>query len=399
MILPNEFLLAAACCRWPPSERRDAAIRACAAQPIDWDKFLKVVDRQRVAGLAREGLRSAGVQMPAASAKRLALKAAHVAQQGLQQASEALRLQTALDKEAIAAVFVKGTTLGLLAYDQIGIKQAWDIDMLVVPKDVRRVCEILAAAGYRRTMPPESLADQRFFAWTEFAHESLFEKDGTGTNLELHWRLSGNRALLAGVTAATSSRLVEVLPGRALRTLADEDLFSFLCLHGAHHAWSRLKWIGDLAAWLSAKPAAEVERLYRRAKADGLGRAAAQALLLSERLFALPLPAELCAELGQDRVTRWLVAIALDAMAGDADSRQTDDRLMGNLKIEFSHFLLATHARAWLRELTSKSIGWSDFQQIALPRPLFFLYPVLRIPSWIWRRATHRLRQSRQPAA
>ena len=148
---------------------------------------------------------------------------------------------------------------------------------------------------------------------------------------------------------------------------------------------------------IAVKPAAEIERLYRRAKAENIGRAAAQALLLCETLFGLELPPGLAAEMKADRATRWLYAIALDAMAGDTQSRQTADRALGNLKIEVSHFLLADGVRYWLQELHSKSIGWTDFQNFALPRRLYFLYPMLRMPSWIWRRVSHLLGHARQP--
>ncbi|MEI9889036.1 MAG: nucleotidyltransferase family protein [Rhizomicrobium sp.] len=397
VVLTNEFLLVAACCRWPPSERRNAAIRSSASQPIDWANFVRVVERQRVAGLVHDGLQSSGVEPPPTVKAHLAAEAGEVARQCLKLASEALLLQAAFDRASIAATFVKGTALDLLAYNKIGIKYAWDIDLLIMPRDVRRASDVLAAAGYKRIKPPTNFAEDRFDAWIGFAYDSLFLNERNNAYLELHWRLFSNPSLMSGVTAASSSRQVAVASGRSLRTLGDDDLFSYLCMHGAQHAWSRLKWLADLAAWLSTKEAGEIERLYRKSRENGVGRAAAQALLLCAQLFALPMPQDFLAELKADRATRWLVAIALDAMAGASTPEQTDDRLLGNLKIEISHFLLATGTRAWLRELNSKLIGGIDFQRIALPRPLFFIYAVLRIPSWIWRRAV-RLGQSRQSA-
>lgn len=396
--LPDEFLLVAACCRWPASEARNAAVASAAGRALDWERVLRVVERQRVAGLVNAALRSAGVEPPPKAKARLAGDAADIARQSLQLASEALRLQAAFDAAGIPAAFVKGTTLALLAYENIGIKHAWDIDLLVSPEDVRRACAVLEAAGFERTMPPPDFAPDRFFAWIDFARECVFRHQVRGTFLELHWRLSDNRTLLAHVTAASARRVMTVAPGQNLRTLEDEDLFAYLCLHGAHHGWSRLKWLADLSAWLSAKSSAEVKRFYRRAQGEGIGRAAAQALLLCEELFAFPLPSALCAEMRGDRAIRWLVAVARDAMAGDPKSRQTDDQPLGNLKIEVSHFLLATSLGAWARELQSKSIGWTDFQNIALPRPLYFLYPLLRLPSWAWRRVVRLSGRTRQPA-
>lgn len=380
---------------WPPSERRKSAIQDAASGTIDWDKFLLIVKRQRVPGLAHDGLKRAGIALPAGVYTRLAAEASNTVRQALQLAFEAVRIQAALDAAAIPVLFIKGSALALLAYGNLGIKHAWDIDMLVRPDQVLKACKVLLEAGYVRTVPPSNFGDEPFFAWTEFAHEIVFHNEARASYIELHWRLSNSPALLSHISACSSSRSVTVYADQALRTLNDEDMFTYLCHHGAHHAWSRLKWLSDLCAWISPKPPQEIERLYRRAKADGAGRAAAQALLLCERLLAMPLEPEFSAELKSDRIVRWLATIALDAMAGGGSSRPTEDRLLGNLQIELSHFLLATGVRHWMQELQAKSIGWTDFQRFRLPRPLFFLYPVLRVPSWIWRRGARLLRQSR----
>ncbi len=183
-----------------------------------------------------------------------------------------------------------------MAYGNIAIKQAYDIDVLVTPDAVVRACAVLDAAGYRRTFPTANVTPERFATWTEFSKECVFQHDGShGVIVELHWRLADNPTVLQGVTAGSASRSVVVSPGRALRTLGDEDLFAYLCFHGAQHAWSRLKWLADLAAWLALKPLEEVERLCRTAKAAGTGRAPDQALLLCEELFGSLLPPSLAA--------------------------------------------------------------------------------------------------------
>ncbi|MEI9997241.1 MAG: nucleotidyltransferase family protein [Rhizomicrobium sp.] len=389
--LPAEFRLGAACCIWPPGERRNRAIRAAAAGAIDWDAFLRFVRRQRIAGLANDGLKSAEIAVPPDAAAALTIEAGAIAKQALQLASEALRLQAAFDTAGIPALFVKGSALAVLAYGNLGIKHAWDIDLLVTPSDVRQACALLEGAGYTRIMPPASFADERFHAWLEFAREGIFHNAARHSHVELHWRLSDNRTQLADVTARSPANSVAISPRHPpLRTLCDEDLFAYLCLHGAHHAWARMKWLADLAAWLSGKPPAEIARLYAVADAHRAGRAAAQALLLCADLFGLPLPAPLAEEMRADRATRWLVAIALEAMTGE--------RLLHNFKIEGSHFLLAPGFGHWLAELQSKSVGWTDFQAVQLPRPLYFLYPILRLPSWVWRRLTEALKPG-QPAA
>ena len=57
MPFPPELLLVTACCRWPPSPEREAAVRDAAAARIDWELFPRVVARHRVEGLVHDGLR------------------------------------------------------------------------------------------------------------------------------------------------------------------------------------------------------------------------------------------------------------------------------------------------------------------------------------------------------
>src|ERR1700722_4793543 len=61
-----EFLLVAACCRWPPSQSRNSAVQAAAAPVADWDAVVVAAQRQRVAGLVHDALLAAGVRLPAA---------------------------------------------------------------------------------------------------------------------------------------------------------------------------------------------------------------------------------------------------------------------------------------------------------------------------------------------
>jgi hypothetical protein len=383
--LPVEFGLLAACCRWPPSERRNAAIRSAASGAIDWNGFLQAVRRHRVAGLANDGLRRAGIPVPDAVAASLESGAKPAARQSLTLASEALRLQAALDAAGMPCAFLKGTTLAQLAYGNIGIKQAWDIDLLVLPNSIRKACIILRDAGYARVKPPARISDRRFFAWSEFIHECVFHSNAHGTFVELHWRLSENAAILRHVTAKSATQAVEIMPGRAVRTLNTEDLFAYLCMHGARHGWARIKWLADLAAWLATMAPEEIERLYRHAVMAGAGRAPDQALSLCARLLATQLPPALSAEIEKDRVTRRLVTTALRELELVTVGTIGEGALPEDLGRHFSHFLLWREPRRWLQELGSKLIGNADVLYLPLPRPFYFLYLLVRLPSWIYR--------------
>lgn len=395
-VLPADFRLTAACCRWPPSADRDATIRAAGEHVRDWDRFLRIVRRHRVEGLVHAGLRSAGIAVPDQVMDALCESARAIARTNLRHAQEAVRLQRQFDGANMPILFLKGVSLGALAYGGQGVKHATDIDVLIDRADTAdAVCAQLAQAGYRRLMPPATFSDRQFRAWVGRARESKFRHDAKRISLDLHWRISENRTVLAGISPASSCQTAEVFQGGVIRTLNTEALFSYLCVHGARHGWFRLKWLADLAALLATKSETEIARLYRLSLTHGAGRCPAQALLLCNRLFDVALPPALLAEMRGDRATRWLEAIALDALAGAAE-REIEDRPLGSLRIETSHFLFGRGVSYWSRELQFKAIGETDLVTWTLPTPLWFVYPVMRLPSWLWRRLRSVIRHWRR---
>lgn len=386
MQLNDEFLLAAACCRWPPSPKRDEAVRRAASASVDWQYFLRIVRRQRVDGLVNDGLQRAGVEVPADVSAVLHRASQEIARQTLAFAGESLRVHRLLETTGLPHLFVKGVTLDRLAYGALGLKKARDVDLVISPAAVETVSTLLAQAGYDRIAPGPEVSAERFPIWLRLCKETAWRHSGSGIVLELHTALVDNPALLPGVSAESPQQWVEIKPGAQLPTLAADELFAYLCVHGATHCWSRLKWIADFAALLKNADGPTIEHLYRRSLVLGVGRCSGQALLLCETLFAMELPPNLSAEIRADTATRRLVKIALGAMAGRHAETELDETVLGTVPIHLSHFLLAPGWRYKASELRRKSLSHHDRATIPLPRPLHFLYPLLAVPSWLWRR-------------
>jgi len=370
-------------------------IRAAAAAPIDWRCMVQVVERHRVSGLVHEGLTVAGVSVPAEAARTLAAAAEDVTRQNLKLAAEALEVQRSFAAAGIPVLFLKGTALSQLAYGNLNVKMSFDIDALVPPEWVKDACRVLRQGGYARMAPAGDAEDDRFDGWIATASEATFRHGSRRTLVDLHWHIADDRALSRRFTLWPASRSVEVSPGAQLCTLGDQDLFAFLCLHGAHHAWSRLKWLADLHAWIAGKGSDEIAGLYRGTAERGARRAAGQALLLCHAIFGLGLPCSVSDDLRADAASAWLARIALGAMGCDGRVAETQDRALGGLDILMSQFLLSPSVSSWLAVLRANSIGYADYRQFALPRNFFFLYPLLRGPSWIWRHSRRLLHHGR----
>lgn len=380
------FKLTAACCR-PAGLARDNAVRF-AAEGVDWDSFGRIVVRHRVEGLAYEALRRADVEPDPAVASDLRRAAMEIAAGGLRLAAESQRLQGALDKAAIPNLVLKGTTLDQLVWGRLGLKRAWDIDLLVTPGDARVARACLEAADYRLMDPPNATPEV-FAAWVSLSKESVFRRPDGNVTAELHWRLTDIAGLLPGLSSASPSQLVALPGGLVLRTLAPEELFAYLCVHGATHAWSRLKWLADLGGLLAAEDDAGRTRLYERAVALGAGRCPASALLLCETLFGIPLPSTIAHAIRADAGARWLAALALDAMAGAGDA-EIETRRFFNDRVILSQLLFAPGWRFRLAEAARQSVSLDDKMTMRLPPSLGFVYPLVRVPLWLWRRLGRR---------
>jgi hypothetical protein len=290
-----------------------------------------------------------------------------------------------MSAEGVKCVFLKGVALGTLAYRILGVKQAWDIDLLIARESAPEATRILQKAGYERTLPGSEVSDDLFQQWLSFCKESLWTHQASGIVVELHTALVDNPYLLPSISVHSQTQSVKVAPGVELPTLENDELFAYLCVHGGAHAWARLKWLADVAALLRQVGPEEVERLYRKSLTLGAGRSSGQALLLCSRFLSLQLPLGLEQELRGDNAIRHLERLAASALTSRG-ATELDQTVFGTVVINLSHFLLKRGWRYKVSEIRRKGIGAEDKVAMPLPRALQFLYPILAVPRWVMRR-------------
>jgi len=389
--LSPEFQLAAACAMWPPSDRRSEAIRTATAGPLHWPRFLGVVERHRIIGLVRDGLTRARAEVPPEVISEIEAKAAIAVRENLVRAAEALRLQRIFEKAKVPILFVKGASLTALAFGNLGLSGGQDIDVLVPMETLSLATALIADAGYRRFDPPPNLSEKDLRLLMPLRKDFTFvHQTKRQLVVELHWRLFLNPHAMDQASFWPNSQIVPLTAAEGLRTMGNEDLFAYLCLHGALHWWNRLKWLADINALMATAPAASVEHLIRASEAKGAGRATAQAALLCQRLFGTSLPDPLMKSLRRSAAVRWLEATALGAMTIGHGERDPHDVRFGTTRGSASSFLLSTSWRYRLAELNIQSRNQADVLATALPERLRFLYPILRLPLWVGRHAVKR---------
>jgi hypothetical protein len=377
-----EFLLVAACSAWPPTDRRTESIRNLAVSNLDWTRVVRTVARHRVAGLVHEGLSHARSAVPLETARAIEVQAQAGVRQNLACVAETLNLQRLFGDADLPVVFFKGVSLAMLAYGNLALRHSRDIDILTGPGTLTQSAALLGSAGYSRYLPSPKFTGSQLQMWIHRCKEIGYVHPEKKIEVELHSRLFDNPAMMVDLPTTNQLQMVQLGDGVGVRTFGNEDLFAYLCAHGAVHCWFRLKWLADIAALLAQKPDGGAERLYRAADARGVGRCAAQAILLCGRLLGMALPDELITELSRDASVRWLEGIAINAITAELEPTEQP---LGTTRNNLSHFLLRREWRYWLAELEDHLISPVDILTLPLPQHLRGLYPVLRLPLWLWR--------------
>lgn len=376
----DEFALVAACCRWPQTAASGRDLHRL-AKTVDWREVVAIAERHRVVGLVHHALHVAGVPCPDDILAGLARRSTAIARQNLTLAAETLRLQARFDEAGIPVVNLKGASLAQRIYGSTAFKHGRDIDLAVPAAHAFEALRLLEADGFTLVDPARTLTDAQRHAYIARGYQMELADRRRNTRVELHWRLSENPHLLSGIDAFANGQTVTVAGG-ALRTLNDPDLFAYLCVHGANHFWFRLKWLADLDALLAGVDDAGLTALYGHAQSHGAGLCAGQALLLCRRLFGRTLPAALHDALMRDRRVRRLEALGLSNLVAAAPARDAA-RQAAEMRWRF---LLGRGPQFLASQCAIAMTAPADVLRWPLPSALRFVYPLVRLPSWVWRR-------------
>ena len=334
--------------------------RPLAAPPVAvrWDRLLALAARHRVQALCWNGLGSVANEVPEGIAATFRDQARAIVVANLRGASECARLHQSFAAAGVPLMFLKGLTVGALAYRDPFLKMAVDIDLLIEPARLADAARELRLAGYAPIVPAGA-DDAALGGWHRAHKESVWHRPDGTFQLDLHTRLADHPAMLAGLTAASPLRLVQVAPGISLPTLDNHELFAYLCVHGASSAWFRLKWITDFAALLRDRTAEEIDGLWGRSQRLGVGRAAGQALILADRIYSIRLGDELRSRLAADPAIRGLAKLAENQLL---DPREPTERPLGTATIHLSQLALlpgwrfkASEAARQLRDIARRA--------------------------------------------
>ena len=303
-----------------------------------------------------------------------------------------IKIYQLLKEHGIAVALFKGPLLAQMAYGEMSLRQAGDIDLLIARRDFAPVRLLLESLGYEMTpgLTPAQLASH-----LNNHCEIQFMRDEWLTVVDLHWDLAP-RSFVFGVKAEeVMSRLQSVsLAGTTVETFGAEDLLLYQAMHGAKHLWRRLEWISCLAESLRATTTIDWDTLVNRAARAHATRILALGLRLVAEFSDVPVPTEVLASIDQEQSMQRMatqIRAQLFTIFGAAESTETN---LYNLRIMDRKRDVLVSA---LRSIFVPTLP--DWQSVTLPaslHSLYYAYRPLRLSKLysaaLWRRLTLRRR-------
>jgi len=339
---------------------------------IDWDYLLTTARQHALLPLLRKHANSD--RMPGHVRSTLKRESVMNAQSVLYLTGKALEVQKLLSAHSIGNALFKGSLLSELAYGEVGLRHAGDIDVLIHPEDFQRAKELLESIGYQ--MHPHLTPAQQA-SHLAFHCEIQFTRDDWFTVVDLHWGLSP-RSFVFGLSAdEVMSRLQTVsFVGSEISTFSNEDLILYQSMHGAKHLWRRLEWIASLAELVRSLEKSSWSKVIERTIKARATRILALGLRLTEN-FDVDLPKEVLKTLdGEDHMRKFAEKIWSEMFTTKTFAESTETNIF-NLKImdRRRDALFST-----LRAIFVPTL--SDWEALSLPtamHPLYYAFRPLRL--------------------
>ena len=361
---------------------RRESVEPCEA--LNWDYLFATAYSHGLLPLLHKHLSSA----PSHFLARLKRESVANTQTTLHLIGKQLRLYKLFNENKIPIALFKGPLLSQMAYGDMSLRQAGDIDVLIDRRNFRQARLLLESLGYQMT---PNLTPAQLESHLNFHCEIQFMRDDWFTVVDLHWDLAPRSFVFKLSAEEVMSRLQSVsLAGTEVKTFGDEDLVLYLAMHGTKHLWRRLEWITCLAESIQGNPTLNWDLLIDRANRARASRILALGMRLVEKFSDVKIPAHVFATIDAEHAMQRMaddIRKQIFETFGAADSTETN---LYNLRVmDRKRDALVSALRAiFVPTLT-------DWQALALPaslHTLYYAYRPLRLSqvytTSLWRRLT-----------
>ncbi|USY56165.1 nucleotidyltransferase family protein [Bacillus sp. 1780r2a1] len=286
----------------------------------------------------------------------------------LQLSGEMEQISKLFAENEVKTLFLKGPALAHHLYGDISLRTSKDLDVLVRETDLDKVDALLLASGYVKDGAPSLLnGTKRKTHHVEYVHSQK------KIQIEIHWRLHNPPVKEPSFDELWQRKSRSALTSSPVFFLGEEDLFLHLVVHGARHGWFRLRWLVDMDKVFQKK--LDYQQVKVLMKKLGYAHLVGQAMILSSQLLNTPVNKELKATTEGSRPTK----LAEKAYVYICDSKEITSIISYLLSLKSP-----VQKVGYLMTVAYPS--YKDAKLLPLPKPLHFLYFLLRPFLWMGRK-------------
>ena len=259
----------------------------------EWHSLLALVAAQRVRPLFWHRLKQKGLTgvVPVETAKTLQEAFRQNTMRNLRFYGELRTLLTALNAEGIPLILLKGIYLADAAYDNAGIREMNDIDILARLADLGRIADILVGMEYT---PLQTISLETSLKTCHHLPPMIKSEHAA---FEIHWNITGPDESCSVDPDLLWERPEPVrIAGCNALSLPPEDLLLHICLHTSyHHQFAfGLRPSCDIAAIITRYGAVlDWQAVSDQAIRNGWQRGVYLALRLAQKLVGAQVPVDI----------------------------------------------------------------------------------------------------------
>ncbi|KST67758.1 nucleotidyltransferase domain-containing protein [Mastigocoleus testarum] len=301
-------------------------IKVLAQKPIDWKFFLKTAYRHGVAPLLYSRINNNCPEYIPEPVLRELRSIFHAnAQNNLFITGELIKILSLLQKQNITVFPYKGPVLANSIYGNVGMRRFCDLDIMVQPKDIFAVKELLISLGYqpKRKM---NRAQELAYLRSRNQHTYDFIDEPKKILIEVHWRL-GPKVFTDIKPDDFWNNLTPInISNITTLTLPPEYYLPILCVHGSRHIWTKLAWLCDIATLIYTNPNLNWERVIHNSEKWQCKRILFVGLLLTINLFEVNLPPEIYQQIKSDKIIEKIIPLVYAQLF---DKVRTSEKFLG----------------------------------------------------------------------
>lgn len=385
-VISPEVELLLTCCRTKIDLDQQARILHLLQPSIDWHTLVRLANAHGVQTLLYQSVKSIGAdQIPIAVLKDLTVYAQQISIFNTILTRDLLKILDLLQTHDIRALPFKGPVLAASVYGSISLRHFCDLDILVSPQDFAQTIEVLVAEGYQLAYEWNLLDQDLELTLRNSKSEYQLIKDAV--SIDLHQTLTVERFLSSQFTFdyLWGNREPVLLSGHTFYSFGSDDLLMYLCIHGSKDCWRKLKWICDLSECIQQTPGRDWPHFLQGAAQMGCERMVLLGLCLTQQVLGTELPDVVrvkinahpgCSRLAQDFAQR---LFDQENELGRSFTPQKFIRHWQMTETRRDRIACILDIRRPIQEVWLKCLpNVNDHDFLVLPKPLYFLYFLIR---------------------